>query len=86
MLSDTDFAENPREEQKTDFYSAAQNFIFFSNFSLLPKTETCFLIIADTCFMIEFTCLICLSDLFILTVAYIIEISKVDGQLQSAGT
>ena len=84
MLSDTDFAENHSAERKTDFYSAAQN--FFSNFSLLPKAETCFLIIADACFMNEFTCLICLSDLFVSTDAYIIKISEVDGQHKSAGT
>ena len=36
--------------------------------------------------MNEFTCLICLGNLFILAHAYIIELSEVGGQLQSAGT
>ena len=71
-------------EQKTDFYSAAWKKKL--DFSLFPKAETCFLIISDTCFMNEFTCLICLGDLFISTHSYIIELSQVDGQLRSAGT
>ena len=45
----------------------------FSSFSLLPKVETCF--------PISF-----MNELFISTDAYIIEISEVDGHLQSAGT
>ena len=58
--------------------------IFFSNFLLLPKAETCFTIIAAS-FMNEFIYLICLLDLFISTDAYFIKISEEDGQLQSAG-
>ena len=72
MLSDTEFTENHSAKRKMDFYSAARK--KKSNISLLPKAETCFPIIADTCFMNEFTCLICLGDLFISTDAYIIEI------------
>ena len=50
---------------------------FIFQFFAFAKTKTCFPIIADTGFMNEFTCLICLSDLFISTDAYIIEISEV---------
>ena len=79
MLSDTDFAENHSVEWKTDFYSDSCMDFFFANFSLLPKA-TCFPI----SFMNEFTCLICLGDFFNSTDRYIIEISEVDRQLQSA--
>ena len=55
MLSTTEFAENHSAKRKTDFDSAARekNLIFLS---LLPKAETCFPIIADACFMNQFTC------------------------------
>ena len=56
--------------------------IFSPNFLLLPKAETRF----PMSFMNEFTCLICLGDLFISTDSYNVEIREVDGQLQSAGT
>ena len=55
------------------------------NFSLLPKAETCFLIIADACFMIEFTNLKYLSWQLVY-LNRCLHFREVDGQLLSVGT
>ena len=56
-----------------------------SDFSLLPKAKTCFPIIADACFVNDFTCLIivlviCLSQQM-LTLSKLLKLAK----LHSAG-